>query len=125
MGRLIAIGDIHGYASSLEVLIKKIAPVSHDTLVVLGDFVDQQLEVLREHHAEEVESGLAIDVLAYHTTALVTAGTRGANELSAQYRHVADRLPGLLQSMVDAYLLSDSGGADTSGVRRYQRFGGI
>lgn len=41
MGRLIAIGDIHGYASSLEVLIKKIDPGSRDTVVVLGDFVDR------------------------------------------------------------------------------------
>ena len=41
MGRLIAIGDIHGYASSLEVLINKIDPGPHDKIIVLGDFVDR------------------------------------------------------------------------------------
>lgn len=85
--------------------------------LLLGDFVDQQLEGLRRQHAQELDSGLAIDVLAYHTTALVTAGTRNSDELNAQYRHVAERLPSLIASMVDSYLLSDSGGADAGGTR--------
>jgi WD40 repeat protein len=83
--------------------------------LMLGDFVDQQLASLREDYAAELDSGLAIDVLAYHTTALVTAGSRSWDELKGHYQHAVDRLPGLLLRMVDLYLLADAGGA---GVER-------
>jgi hypothetical protein len=88
-----------------------------DEGLMLGDFVDQQLAVLRVEHAAQVDSGLAIDVLAYHTTPLVTAGTRSSDELSSHYRHVADRLPSLLEKMVDLYLIADAGGAGSDGPR--------
>jgi serine/threonine protein phosphatase 1 len=41
VGRLIAIGDIHGYSSSLAALIEAIDPKPHDTLVPLGDYIDR------------------------------------------------------------------------------------
>lgn len=40
-GRLIAIGDIHGCVLALDALLVAIRPCSQDTIVVLGDFVDQ------------------------------------------------------------------------------------
>lgn len=40
-GRLIAIGDIHGYADSLAALIDAIDPQPLDTLVPLGDYIDR------------------------------------------------------------------------------------
>jgi serine/threonine protein phosphatase 1 len=40
-GRLIAIGDIHGYSSSLAALIEAIDPQPADILVPLGDYVDR------------------------------------------------------------------------------------
>ena len=40
-GRLIAIGDIHGCIHALDALLYAIQPRQEDTLVVLGDFVDQ------------------------------------------------------------------------------------
>lgn len=85
--------------------------------LMLGDFVDQQLESLHGDHPADVDSGLAIDVLAYHTTALVTAGSRTWKQLADRYRHVADRLPALLQRMVDLYLIADAGGAGSGGDR--------
>ncbi len=39
--RLLAIGDIHGYADALAALIKWINPTSEDTLVTLGDYIDR------------------------------------------------------------------------------------
>ena len=42
-GRLIAIGDIHGYAASLAALIEAIDPQPIDTLVPLGDYIDRGL----------------------------------------------------------------------------------
>jgi serine/threonine protein phosphatase 1 len=42
MGRLIAIGDIHGCLKTLRVLIEeKLKPAEEDTLVFLGDYIDR------------------------------------------------------------------------------------
>jgi len=40
-GRVIAIGDIHGYLTALDALIEGIRPRAEDTIVALGDFVDR------------------------------------------------------------------------------------
>ena len=88
--------------------------------LMLGDFVDQQLDQLRDTHPGAVDSGLAIDILAFHTTPMVTACARTRQELETVYAHVADALPGLLQRMIDLYLLTGSadGRADGAGVTR-------
>ena len=41
MGRLIAIGDIHGRLTKLEGLMEQIGPKTDDTLVFLGDYIDR------------------------------------------------------------------------------------
>lgn len=41
MGRLIAIGDIHGRMRMLDGLIKQIEPQESDRLVFLGDYIDR------------------------------------------------------------------------------------
>jgi serine/threonine protein phosphatase 1 len=40
-GRLIAIGDVHGYALALEQLLRLIDPEPSDRLVFLGDYIDR------------------------------------------------------------------------------------
>lgn len=40
-GRLIAIGDVHGCVHALDVLLDAIQPADTDTLVFLGDLIDQ------------------------------------------------------------------------------------
>jgi serine/threonine protein phosphatase 1 len=40
-GRIIAIGDIHGYSAALAALLEAIAPRADDTIVTLGDYVDR------------------------------------------------------------------------------------
>ncbi|MCM2371706.1 metallophosphoesterase family protein [Aporhodopirellula aestuarii] len=40
-GRLIAIGDIHGYNKSLQTLLGAIEPTPDDVIVTLGDYVDR------------------------------------------------------------------------------------
>jgi serine/threonine protein phosphatase 1 len=40
-GRIIAIGDIHGYAAALGALLEALQPRADDTLVALGDYVDR------------------------------------------------------------------------------------
>ena len=41
MARLIAITDIHGEYEKLSVLLDKIQPVSDDTIVFMGDYIDR------------------------------------------------------------------------------------
>ncbi|RMF87375.1 MAG: serine/threonine protein phosphatase [Planctomycetota bacterium] len=40
-GRLIAVGDIHGYSEALRGLLEAIDPKPDDTIVTLGDYVDR------------------------------------------------------------------------------------
>lgn len=39
--RTLAIGDIHGYRSTLERLLATVQPTAEDTIVTLGDYVDR------------------------------------------------------------------------------------
>lgn len=51
MGRLIAIGDIHGRLAKLKDMIEQIEPQKEDTLVFLGDYIDggaQSYEVVEQ-----------------------------------------------------------------------------
>jgi serine/threonine protein phosphatase 1 len=41
MGRILAIGDVHGCITALDALLAAIGPGSEDTLVFLGDYVDR------------------------------------------------------------------------------------
>ncbi len=41
MGRVLAIGDIHGCAGALEALLDAVRPTLDDTVVTLGDYVDR------------------------------------------------------------------------------------
>jgi CHAT domain-containing protein len=75
--------------------------------LALSDFLDQQLVALRAELTEAVDSGLALDLLAYHTTPLGTAEQRVLAHLEETYHHRADVLPGLLQRCQDLYLLVD------------------
>ena len=46
-GRIIAIGDIHGYADALLALLKAIKPQADDRIIALGDYVDRGPETPR------------------------------------------------------------------------------
>ena len=57
---LIAIGDVHGCATTLEVLLDRLAPTSEDHLVFVGDYIDRgpdskrvidRLLTLQEEHS--------------------------------------------------------------------------
>ncbi len=73
----------------------------------LDDFLTRQLAALAASRKRTVESGLALDLLAYHTTPLGTAEQRTMAELEQTYRHQAAGLPGLVQACRDLYLLVD------------------
>lgn len=73
----------------------------------LDDFLRRKLETLSEQQPAAVKSGLALDVLAYHTTPLGTAEQRTLEDLEQIYRHRQDALPALVQACRDLYLLVD------------------
>lgn len=76
--------------------------------VLLADFLDQQIGALGAEHDEARESGLVLDVLAFHTTPYGTANQRGLKEVRATYRHLEERVSALIVGLKDAYLLSES-----------------
>ncbi len=73
----------------------------------LDDFLGRQLGALHERQPAAVDSGLALDLLAHHTTPLGTAEQRTLAELEQTYRHRQNPLPALLQACRDLYLLVD------------------
>lgn len=81
--------------------------------ILLGDFFKQQMA--RIHAWEEViqqkveSSGLALDLLNFHTTSLGTAESRTLEDLRAQYNHQEAILDELIQEFKKLYLLTDIG----------------
>jgi len=75
--------------------------------LLLGDFLDQQLAKLKEAQPEVVNSGLALDVLAYHTTALGTAEQRTDSQIKQEYKHQLRVLSPLLERLKELYLIAD------------------
>jgi WD40 repeat protein len=75
--------------------------------ILLGDFLDQQLLKLKEVRPEAVNSGLALDVLAYHTTALGTAEQRTEAQLKEEYKHQLPLLSLLVEKLKELYLVAD------------------
>ena len=73
----------------------------------LSDFLDQQLAELAEAQPAAVSSGLALDVLAFHTTPLGTAEQRNMADLQQTYPHCYDTVAQLVRACQDLYLLVD------------------
>lgn len=78
--------------------------------VLLKDFFDQQMAAIRAWESEiqtKVESsGLALDILNFHVTALATADTRELDNLRRLYEHRAEILDQLIHKFQDLYLLT-------------------
>ena len=73
--------------------------------LLLRDFLDQQLRSLHEAQPAAVESGLALDMLAFHTTPQSTAAQWTQAELVQEYRHQEAVLPTLVREFQRRYLL--------------------
>jgi WD40 repeat protein len=75
---------------------------------LLKDVLDEGLAAIGCWNADVEKSGLALDVLAYHTTDLGTAAQRTRAELDARYAHQAALLDGLLARCKDGYLILEA-----------------
>ncbi len=78
--------------------------------ILLGDFLDEQLEELAGRCPRAVDSGLAIDLLAYHTTALGTSETRRLAEV--QQRYGDWEILELIRCCCESFLLTTTGELD-------------
>ena len=76
----------------------------------IHEFLVQQLKQLEEWNPEAVQSGLVLDLLAFHVTPLVTAGECMINILKERYAHQQEHLMSLLQQCKDLYLLVEAEG---------------
>ncbi|MEO8496817.1 MAG: hypothetical protein ABI614_17240, partial [Planctomycetota bacterium] len=88
--------------------------------LLLTDFLDQQIEQFRGRYPDVVNSGLLLDLLAVHTTALGTADQRSVEELAPAYSGLGHELRDLLQQCQDLYLLTTAADAqrETSATTR-------
>jgi len=75
---------------------------------LLKDVLDEGLKAIGRWYVVVEESGLALDVLVYHTTDLGTASQHTRAELDQRYAHQADALDGLLGRCKDQYLLIEA-----------------
>src|SRR5262249_29646346 len=73
--------------------------------VLLSDFLDMQLARLAERRPNTVEAGLALDLLYFHTTPMLTAAQRSEAELFEEYRHVRGEVEPLASDLCDLFLL--------------------
>lgn len=75
--------------------------------ILLDDFFHQQMERIRAWDEETESSGLALDVLNFHTSAMGTANTRLEEELRERYGHQHTVVDPLTDKFKELYLLSD------------------
>jgi WD40 repeat protein len=71
----------------------------------LEQYLDQEFALLRAAHGEVVESGLALDVLAFHTTPRGTAEARTEAELAERYADMQAEVKAFVASCKERFLL--------------------
>ncbi|MFK7844959.1 MAG: SUMF1/EgtB/PvdO family nonheme iron enzyme [Rhodothermales bacterium] len=80
--------------------------------LLLSDFLKEHLEVLKKWNTDVAQSGLLLDVLNHHTTALGTAEARTYGALIKRYPHRAEVLDQLLLECQSSSLLVGSQSQD-------------
>jgi WD40 repeat protein len=75
--------------------------------MAMKDFFRMQMEALESWNQEVVTSGLALDILKYHTTNMGTSCSRKMEELRTVYRNRLDILATLIAQLKNLYLLTN------------------
>jgi hypothetical protein len=73
----------------------------------LEQYLDRELDLLGKNHAGAIDSGLALDILQFHTTPRGTAEARTGGELEGRYTHVLDEVQAFVADCKARYLLVD------------------
>ncbi len=74
--------------------------------LAMETFFQEQMAALEKEDPDRVRSGLALDVLKFHTTPLGTAASRSVAEVKKRYAHLPD-IETLLSRLKKIYLLSE------------------
>ncbi|MGB0861804.1 MAG: ATP-binding protein [Saprospiraceae bacterium] len=77
--------------------------------IMMEDFFHQQMVKLKNWKPELEASGLALDILNFHTTALGTAGMKNVDEIKERYQHQTHEVDALIDKFKELYLLTDIG----------------
>lgn len=79
--------------------------------IFMGDFFDQQMQKFMVRYAELEQTGLALDILNYHTTELGTANVRNLDDLRQRYGKNEERISQIEQLITEfsnLYLLIEN-----------------
>ncbi len=86
--------------------------------ILLSDFFQQQMQEIEKWEKlvgkAVASSGLALDILSFHTTRLGTAESRDLQQLRILYQHQSDILDELIHRFQDTYLLAGAEGNKTA-----------
>ena len=86
--------------------------------ILLSDFFQQQMKQIEQWEKTAgravASSGLALDILNFHTTRLGTAESRDLQQLHILYQHQSDILDELIHRFQDTYLLAGMEGRKTA-----------
>lgn len=74
--------------------------------ILMNDFFYQQMDLFKEWNAKEEDSGLALEILNFHTTKLGTAGSRRIEEIQTMYKHRGDIIAPIIKKFQELYLLA-------------------
>jgi CubicO group peptidase (beta-lactamase class C family) len=80
--------------------------------ILLDDFLDQKIELIRKRYPELVQSGLLFDILLFHVTPQGASQSRTRKEVTVRYEHVDIRLEGIRKELEDQYLLTSIPGKE-------------
>ncbi|HQU73887.1 MAG TPA: AAA family ATPase, partial [Calditrichia bacterium] len=73
--------------------------------LTMAEFFEEQMDILRKKFPEAVESGLALDFLSAHTTAMGTAGRCSKEEVERMYPDRRELIEKLTRECIDLSLL--------------------
>ena len=76
-----------------------------DQGILLSDFIDQRIKKLEVSHAEQIRSGLILDILHYHSSRHGTAERRLLAEITEAYSHIPASINEIVELLVKHYLL--------------------
>ncbi|TAH20376.1 MAG: CHAT domain-containing protein [Cytophagales bacterium] len=74
--------------------------------ILMHDFFYQQMGYFKQWNEKEEASGLALELLNYHTTVLGTAGSRRIEEIQKQYGHRVEVIEPIIKKFQELYLLA-------------------
>lgn len=77
--------------------------------ILMDDFFREQMDKLAQQYPELIQTGLALDILYFHTTKLGTANSHSLEDLRQRYGERQELIDRLVVDFKDLYLLSDAG----------------